>query len=177
MQLITLCFGLISVAQAASTSTYSSILTAAETTFSVAVANASQKTGFCTGGRTYCGIFSGSDTNPCPSPYCQLEGNSCNPAKTYVGNGEFVEAKAVPCSVLTEVECNFSNAAKTPYVSDYCNYVNQGTTDSVLIAFTTISVFLLLVITIVVCRRLPLPKKYWIGNCNDPATLGRREFI
>jgi len=74
MELIILCFGLIVIsvavavaqAQAASTSTstYSSILTAAVATSSITDANAIQETGFCAGGRTYCGIFSGSDTNP-----------------------------------------------------------------------------------------------------------------
>ncbi len=97
MQPIIICFFLLTVAQAAATITYSSIFTATLATSSVTLANAQTKegikTGFCTGGRASCAIFSGGEY--CPSPYCPTgRGNTCGPAENYdfiwrVVNGEF----------------------------------------------------------------------------------------
>lgn len=159
MQLITFCIGLIlaAQAQAAASSSYSSIFTAAVASSSMTIANAVSNwqyhdinTGFCTGGTASCGIFS---TNNCPWPYCTLgstyysEDETCVPAT----NAD----RSIPCSVLTEDQCN---AAHTDYGAD-CKYLNQGKTNSVLIALTSISLIMLLAIMIVVWRRLPVPKK------------------
>lgn len=108
------------------------------------------KTGFCTGSTTFCGIFS---TSNCPYPYCTSgttyysEDEACVPASNH--------DNSIPCSALEEYQCN---AAHNEYGAD-CKYLNQGKTNSVLIALTSISVILLLAIMIVVCRRLPLPQK------------------
>ncbi len=152
MQLITFCIGFIFAAQAqAAASTHSSIFTAAVASSFMTIANANWQyhdinTGFCTGGTAYCGIFS---ANNCPWPYCStnFEDETCVSATNYDGY--------IPCSVLTEDQCN---TAHTDYGAE-CKYLNQGKTNSVLIALTSISVIMLLAIMFVVCRRLPAPKK------------------
>ncbi len=52
----------------------------------------------------------------------------------------------VPCTTLTEDEC---------YETKECMYINQGKTNLALIACTTITTILLLVMMCVVCQRLP----------------------
>eukprot|EP00984_Skeletonema_dohrnii_P033094 scaffold28586_cov107-Skeletonema_dohrnii-CCMP3373.AAC.2 len=151
MQLITLSFLLIAVAQASAASTYSAttarIFSAAVAASSVALVNANYRKvepGFCIGGTTYCGSFSGND---CPYPYCKThydnDSDKCQESY-YNESGEF------PCAMLPEYQCK-----ETPF----CKFVpissNQKAINAVLVAFVTISLVVLLVILNLVCRLLP----------------------
>ncbi|KAK1741356.1 hypothetical protein QTG54_007834 [Skeletonema marinoi] len=155
MQLITLSFLLIAVAQAqasaASTSTYSaSIFSAAVATSSVALVNAKNvDNGICTGGTTYCSAFT---SNHCPLTYCNTnpypydnDSDTCQAA--YGQTGE------IPCAMLPEWQCKETSGFSA------CKFVpinsNQKAINAVLVAFVTISLVVLLVILIVVCRLLP----------------------
>jgi len=151
MKLSTLCFFLATVAQSAVTSTYSSsVFMAAVSTSSVALVNAKSfdnpDTGFCTGGNTYCEAFE----NGCPYPYCQI-GDTTDECVGGYDNpwGYFA------CSVLSEYECKHSSRT--------CNFVtvstNQKAINAVLVAFTTTSLVVLMLIAVLLCRRLPVPKK------------------
>eukprot|EP00984_Skeletonema_dohrnii_P025145 scaffold14259_cov134-Skeletonema_dohrnii-CCMP3373.AAC.3 len=152
MQLITLSFLLIAVAvaQAAAASTYSAtanIFSAAVAASSVALVNAKNvDNGICTGGTTYCGWFSSSD---CPYPYCDTNPYPYDNPDTCQGSYDNKSGN-VACADLAEYQCKKTSGCKFVPISS-----NQKKINAVLVAFTTISVFILLVILNVVCRRLP----------------------
>eukprot|EP00985_Skeletonema_marinoi_P011692 scaffold5559_cov193-Skeletonema_marinoi.AAC.20 len=122
MQLITLSFLLIAVAQAAAASTYSaSIFSAAVATSSVALVSA----------KNYNEADTDTETETCLGSYDNDSGR-------------------VACADLAEYECKETSACKFVPISS-----NQKAINAVLVAFATISLVVLLVILIVVCRRLP----------------------
>eukprot|EP00984_Skeletonema_dohrnii_P016779 scaffold7512_cov98-Skeletonema_dohrnii-CCMP3373.AAC.5 len=154
MQLITLSFLLIAVAQAAAASTYSaSIFSAAVATSSISVVNAKYydyrnvEPGFCTGGTTSCYEFS---SDNCPYPYCNMGHTYYDDNTDTCQAGYDNKSGEIPCAILPEWQCKETAACKFVPISN-----NQKAINAVLVAFATISLVVLLVILNVVCRRLP----------------------
>jgi hypothetical protein len=108
-------------------------------------------------------VFNGS--NACPSIYCQTEFAPVDPSKPVSSNDPNTDTCVastnnpggqVPCANLPEYQCN---EATNRFGYTHCKFVrisgNQRAINAVLVAFTTTSLVVLLVIAVMLHRRLP----------------------